>query len=383
VNTAVPPWWSDRSVWMWGLRAAAAGLVLADISVDRPAPGLAGEHLVLLVSVVVAVAAWLAWFPAERVDQRVSVAVLAAGTIGGALASIVSPNSPALFFPAVVAMQAGSRLRLSWAAGVTACGLVTLAAGFVVVAHPGFSLLSSELAIVGGLLGGLWRHQYLLRAEQAELVAVAAQRAQAEHARAQVLDERTRIAREIHDILAHTLGGLVVQLDAAEALLGEGGDPGRGRQLVVGARHLAVEGLEETRRAIAALRADPISLPDALADLAGGNGSVTHQVTGTPRPLPPDAGLALYRTAQEAVANARKHAPGTPITVILSYEDRAATLQVTNPLPPGVDRGHPALAATGGGYGLSGLAERAELLGGRLHAGPDHGTWTVSLRVPT
>jgi signal transduction histidine kinase len=235
VNTAVPPWWSDRSVWMWGLRAAAAGLVLADISVDRPAPGLAGEHLVLLVSVVVAVAAWLAWFPAERVDQRVSVAVLAAGTVGGALASIVSPNSPALFFPAVVAMQAGSRLRLSWAAGVTACGLVTLAAGFVVVAHPGFSLLSSELAIVGGLLGGLWRHQYLLRAEQAELVAVAAQRAQAEHARAQVLDERTRIAREIHDILAHTLGGLVVQLDAAEALLGEGGDPGRGRQLVGGA----------------------------------------------------------------------------------------------------------------------------------------------------
>ncbi|MDA8061668.1 MAG: histidine kinase [Actinomycetota bacterium] len=383
MTTPATPWWSDRSVWLWGLRAVAAGVVLADISAGRPAPGLSGEHLALLVGIVVAVASWLVWFPAHRLDQRVNLVLLAVGTVGGAVASVVAPNGPALVLPAAVAMQAGSYLPLLWAAGVTASGLAALGVGSIAVIEPGFSLLGSALAVVGGLLVGLWRHQYLLRAEQAELVAVQTRRAQAEHSRAQVLDERTRIAREIHDILAHTLGGLVVQLDAAEALLGDQRDIERGRELVEGARRLAVQGLDETRRAISALRADPPSLPEALADLAAAGSGVRHEINGQPRPLPPDAGLALYRTAQEALANARKHAPGAPVTMTLSFEDHAATLRVINPLPPGLDDGHPTLAATGGGYGLSGLAERAALLGGSLHAGPDQDGWTVSLRLPT
>lgn len=383
MRASAEPWWSDRSVWMWALRAAAAGVVLADISTGRPAPGLAGKHLALLVGMVVAVAAWLAWLPADRFDQRLDAAVLAVGIVGGGVASVLSPTSPALFLPAVVAMLAGSTLPLAWAAGVTTCGMAAIGAGSLAVTHPGFSLLGSELALLGGLLVGLWRHQYLIRAEQAELLAVQAQRAQAEHARAQVLDERARIAREIHDILAHTLGGLVVQLDAAEALLDDRGDPERGRQLVGGARQLAVRGLEEARRAVSALRSDPPSLPEALADLVAEDATVRQEISGRPRRLPPDAGLALYRTAQEALANARKHAPGAPVTITLTFEDAATTLQVTNPLPSGSDEQDPTLAATGGGYGLSGLAERAELLGGDLRAGPNDDGWTVSLRVPT
>jgi signal transduction histidine kinase len=199
---------------------------------------------------------------------------------------------------------------------------------------------------------------------------------------AQVLGERARMAREIHDILAHTLGRLFVQLEAAEAVLCEGGDAGRGRHLVAEARRLAAEGLEETQQAIAAIRR-PVVLPEALAALTTGDGQVTQRVTGTPRQLRPDAGLALYRTAQEALTNARKHAPGAPVTMTLSFEDEAAVLRVSNTGPAGWPGRLPsALAATGGGYGLHGLRERAELLGGTLSAGPAGDGWLVELRVP-
>lgn len=218
------------------------------------------------------------------------------------------------------------------------------------------------------------------RVEQARPIVPEARRAEGWHA--QVLGERARIAREIHDILAHTLGSLFIQLDAAEAFLGEGGDADRGRHLVAEARRLAAEGLEETRRAIAAIRG-PVALPEALAALARGDGQVSQKVSGTPRRLRPEAGLALYRTAQEALANARKHAPGAPVAMTLSFEDEAAVLRVSTTSPSGLpDRRPSTLAATGGGYGLYGLRERADLLGGTLRAGPTGDGWMVELRVP-
>ena len=387
MNTATLARWSDWHRWMWVLRACVLGLVLASIWLGRPAPGLSGKHLVLLVGCVLAALVWLAWLPAERVDERIRVPVLVVGMVGGCVASLISPNSVATALPAAIGILAGTSLSVLEAAGVAACGLITLWAGSLVVTSPGSALLGTSLAVVGGLLAGLWRGQYRLRAEQAELAAIQTQRAEQEHIRAQVLDERARIAREIHDILAHTLGGLVVQLDAADALLGEGDDPEGGRRLVGGARRLAVEGLEETRQAIAVLRTDPVDLPEALAVLAVGDGRrgrVSYELRGIPRQLAPEASLAVYRTAQEALANTRKHAPGAAVAMTLSFEEQAAVLRVANDTPPGAPAGHPTdqLAATGGGYGLNGLTERAELLGGTLHAGPSEDGWVVELKVP-
>jgi signal transduction histidine kinase len=388
VNKGTLARWSDRlwSDWhwpMWVLRTCAVGLVLADVWHGHPAPGLSGQHLVLLVGSILAGLAWLAWLPAGRVDDRLRVPVLVAGMVGGCLAGLVSPSTAALVLPAAIGVMAGSSLALPKAAGVAACGLATLGAGSLVITAHDFSLLGASLAVVGGLLAGLWRGQYRLRVEQAELTAAQTQRAEQERVRAQVLDERTRIAREIHDILAHTLGGLVVQLDAADVLLGQGDDPDAGRRLVGEARHLAVEGLEETRQAIAALRTDPVDLPEALAALTAGEGQraeVRYELRGTPRRLAPEASLAVYRTAQEALANARKHAPGAAVAVTLCFEDQAAVLRVANHAPAGTRAG--ALAATGGGYGLNGLTERAELLGGTLQAGRGEDGWVVELKVP-
>jgi len=382
--------WFERhgNAWLRAAGVCGLGLVLADICHDRPAPGLSGTHLVVLIGIVLAGLAWLAHEPVAAAGHRLLVLVLAAGMVGGGLVTLASPSSAALALPGVIGLLAGGALSLPEAAGVAACGVATFGAGFLAgAAAAGFSLLGSCLVVIGGMFAGLWRRQYLVRAEQAELVATQTRLAEQEHVRAQVLEERTRIAREIHDVLAHTLGGLVIQLDAADALLGDGGDPDGGRNLVTGARRLAVEGLDETRRAITALRTDPVALPEALAALAAGDGSpqVSHQVHGSPRQLAPEASLAVYRTAQEALANARKHAPGAPVTITLSFDQQQTVLNVTNDRPAGHAGRDPAgpLAATGGGYGLDGLTERAELLGGTLQAGPDQqGRWTVELRIP-
>ena len=374
---------SRWALWLWVGRACAVGLLLADVSLVRPAPGLSGQGLLLLAGAVVAAVASLAYPVLERASERLRALALAIGMLGGCLAALASPRSAALALPALVSLSAGTSLPLLVGAVVAACGLVTLGAGSIVVTNPGFSLLGSSLAVAGGLLAGLWRRQYVLRAEQAELVAVEAERAREAHGRAKVLDERARIAREIHDVLAHTLGGLVVQLDAADAVLGED-DFERGRQLVVTARRLAVEGLEETRRAITALRADPVALPEMLAALTSSHerhGQVSYELNGTPRQLTPNTSLAVYRTAQEALANARKHAQGSRIAVSLTYEPAAVSLRVVDD-GAAADADGNALAATGGGYGLSGLKERAELLGGTLCAGPTRDGWVVDLRVP-
>ena len=392
MNAGTVARWSGWRRWTWLARACLAGLILADVWLGRPVPGLGGRHLVLLVGSVLAALTWIAWLPAERVGPRVRLPALVVGMVGACLAALVSPSTAAAALPIAIGVMAGSSFTVLEGAGVAACGLITLAVGSLIVTSPGFSLLGACAAVVGGLLAGLWRSQYRLRAEDAELAAIQTQRAEQEHIRAQVLDERARIAREIHDILAHTLGGLVVQLDAADALLSQGDDLEAGRRLVGGARRLAVEGLEETRQAIAALRTDPVDLPEALAALAAGDGrrgQVSYEVRGTPRRLAPEASLAVYRTAQEALANARKHAPGAPVAVTLSFGEQAdgertAVLRVANGAPPGGPAGLPvgSLAATGGGHGLDGLTERAELLGGTLRAGSCQDGWVVELTVP-
>jgi signal transduction histidine kinase len=103
-------------------------------------------------------------------------------------------------------------------------------------------------------------------------------------------------------------------------------------------------------------------------------------VTGTPRPLGADAALTAFRTAQEALTNARKHAPGLSVSLALSYLSDGVTLLVSNPLP--APDGAMPLARVGAGYGLTGLRERSALAGGTLTSGPSDGRWEVCLWLP-
>ncbi len=197
-----------------------------------------------------------------------------------------------------------------------------------------------------------------------------------------ILDERQRMAREIHDTLAQGLTGIVTQLQAAEQA---SEDPAEWRRHFAAATRLARESLSEARRSVDALRPEPLEmarLSDALADVAG-RWSALHGIpvqvktTGTPRPMPPEAEFALLRTAQEALANVARHAHATRVGVTLSYVEREVALDVRD------DGGGFDPARSGGGFGLVAMRQRIEGLSGTLQVESEPGGGTaISARVP-
>ncbi|ANY10650.1 hypothetical protein AFB00_30045 (plasmid) [Pseudonocardia sp. HH130630-07] len=233
------------------------------------------------------------------------------------------------------------------------------------------------------LLSGLLRRAHQQRAAETAVLLEQTRAAQDERTRAAALEERTRIARDLHDVLAHSLGALGIQLEVAEALLAEHDDPDAALERVSRARSLAAEGLTEARAAVAALRRDARPLPDALAELA-----VEHardrlgdhpeiEVVGTPRPLSTAAEVALVDTVREALVNAARHAPNATTGVVLTFRPDEIRVTVHNggPVAAPTTRGTP-------GHGLTGMRERLALVGGRLTAGPDGSGWTVLAEVP-
>ncbi|MEV7782631.1 histidine kinase [Kitasatospora sp. NPDC088351] len=259
--------------------------------------------------------------------------------------------------------------------------LGTAVAGFGSYTVAGWENWLGITATVGGLglLGYLLRMDTEARGTARRLLAQerAARAAEAESA---ALAERARIAREIHDVLAHSLSAQLVHLEAARLMLDAGTDREQIRERVVAARRMAQDGLAETRQALSALRGEFTPVGEFLVELTGRERAALT-VTGTPRPLAAEAGLAVRRTAQEALTNVRKHAPGARCTVELRYLPGAVELEVRNVRAPrGESPGE--LAASGSGYGLLGMRERAELLGGTLLAGPEEGGWRVLLRLP-
>ncbi|MFF2045500.1 sensor histidine kinase [Kitasatospora sp. NPDC058170] len=321
----------------------------------------------------VALAAAYLW--ASR-EQHLRLALLSAAALVGAgwLADWGRAHLLADFAWAGLAVIALVRLPLPVAP-------VVAAAGFGSYTAASWESWLGIAATVGGLtlLGYLLRLDAESRGTARRLLAQerAARAAEAESA---ALAERARIAREIHDVLAHSLSAQLVHLEAARLMLDAGTDREQIRDRVVAARRMAQDGLAETRQALSALRGEFTPVGEFLVDLTGRE-RARLAVTGTPRPLAAEAGLAVRRTAQEALTNVRKHAPGARCAVELRYLPDAVELEVRNTRPP---RGEAAggLAASGSGYGLLGMRERAELLGGTLLAGPDEGGWRVLLRVP-
>lgn len=196
-----------------------------------------------------------------------------------------------------------------------------------------------------------------------------------------VLEERQRLAFEIHDTLVQDLSGIVMNLETAEASL-EDGSPAL--RYLDRARRVAREGLIEARRLVWALRPDALeraSLPETLERLAGEwseeNGArASLSVTGTPRPLPLRVEVTLLRAAQEALANVRKHA-GARLTVLtLSFMDDRVTLDVRDD-GAGFDPNAPNDGSGTGGFGLGAMRQRASLLGGTFAVESERGAGTT------
>ncbi|MFE6686423.1 sensor histidine kinase [Streptomyces sp. NPDC057743] len=300
--------------------------------------------------------------------------------VGGAVLAGLSPTDPSA--PAFVGaaglfmLISAAETPVRWTGGALALGV----AGFV-LAHeaaggsPRVAVSVLISAVTAGGFGFLARLNALDRRTERG----AAER-RAEHA---VREERARIARDIHDVLAHSLGGLVIQLDALEAVsVARGGDPDVLTR-VRGARTMAADGLVAAKRAVDALRRLPAGIDAALGEIVAGvraqGMTVDVDVRGESSRVPEPVGEVLASLTVEALTNARKHAPGAPVSVTVSAGRDAVELRVTNPLPPPADRPEPDIT---GGHGVPGMRERAEIVGGSLTAGTANGDWIVECRVP-
>lgn len=236
-------------------------------------------------------------------------------------------------------------------------------------------------AIIGLTLGVLFAGALATAIQQLVKARQQSDNAATARADAAVLAERQRMAREIHDLLAHTLSAQVVQLEGARMLMERGDQPEKALRQVVGAVQLARDGLEETKRALSALRGDELRVVDRLAALAAdfratGPGECELEAAGEPM-LGSEAGWTIVRSAQEALTNVRKHAVGADVVMRLAQAGKWCELEVVD---SGGSRGE--LAGTGAGFGLTGMRERAELIGGSVQAGGCGDGFRVHLRVP-
>jgi len=289
-------------------------------------------------------------------------------------------------FVFVAAMAAGVNNGLAAALAVTAAGILAIEVTGLAFGQSYGTLLGLPAIVLTGLIIGRNWGAYRIQAEQSAALLAQREQLQAEQRRADLLDERARIAREIHDVLAHSLGALGIQIQAARSVLHKDAD--QASDLLAAAQQMAAEGLVETRRAVQALRTDTLPLDEELALVTDTHAQryhvpVSYDTGGVPAALPPDATLALLRIAQEALVNAAKHAAGQPVAVRLDYGDADVRLTVRNDLPPGADTRQAADVSTvNGGYGLTGMHERLRLLNGTLEAGRRDGQWIVTAELP-
>lgn len=259
-----------------------------------------------------------------------------------------------------------------------------------------FSILTSDqppesafvlLVVVGApvVVGRVVREWQRRAAQLADL----AHRLESERGQAEELAvsrERNRIARELHDVVGHDVTVMALQAEAAAAALAH--DPSRAIEPVAAIRRTAATTMHEMRRVLGVLRTPggeedgtaPAPGPQDIPALVAGSRSLGQHVGVTVHGAPvlthATIGLSVYRIVQEALTNARRHAPGAPVALELAWGTDAVEVRVEQPLN-GAGRD------TGGGLGVLGMRERARLLGGTLTAGPDgRGHFVVAARLP-
>jgi signal transduction histidine kinase len=353
--------------------------VLVQVVRGDPQPGLQGRGSIVLVALVALYASAVWSRPWTAVAARSRVVALAGVTVAGAVLAALQPDAGTWpTAPLLVGLIAGwclerraAVLTVSFSVGV----LVTVAA---IDGRSDAVVAVLTTAVPWFLIVRLLRELGLNR-DALELSRAAEAQAAAEA-------ERARLARELHDVLAHSLSALALQLESTRLLAIKHGIETEVTRAIDRAHQIAATGLHEARSAVATARGDELPGPDGIAALVAAFAQqsglpVDVAVQGEPRALAPDAGFAVYRTVQEALTNIRRHATPERVTIELSYlrddtvlvvEDRATT--ATPPPAP--------VALNGSGYGLTGMRERAELLDGDLTAEPTDSGFRVELRLP-
>ncbi|WP_353113067.1 histidine kinase [Microbacterium sp.] len=357
---------------------SAVGLAVTAVSLWGSARSLP------LWAVVVAAAALLSWAALTAMPERAPAPLrwitLGVMALGGA-ASSAATSGLALVPMVVAVVTAFGATAAPLAAGivVTAAALVCTAIPALLEASP-LRLLLSLAALGASVMLGLARRQTRLAQERERRTALELVEAHRALAASAARDERARIARDLHDVLAHTLGGLVLQLDAVEALA-EAGRAEDAATRARTARRLAADGLRDARVAVGVLDGtrslDLADLADQVRRLVATERDlgvdVEAEVDELEGPAAPALVDAFRGAAAEALTNARKHASGRPVRLTMTARDGVLSLRVSNPLGAAS-----ALSASGSGRGLDGMRQRFSALpGGEAHAGTADGSFVV------
>jgi signal transduction histidine kinase len=367
----------------------AAALLIAGLVLHLPTPALTGEGLVAglgLLGVVVLLYVEISRHPATI--GWVTTFTLGLGLCSVAIA-VVQPGGTAVVGCYIAVGIAARRLPRDNALLVTApLAALVIAAIMLGASDRLFTALWAALGFVFTFM--ISRFARVGEEQQARERALLDEEKRTLEARteAAALAERGRIAREMHDVLAHSLSALAVELEGARLLARRHRAVPELEETIERAHLHATAGLDEARDAIEALRGDDLPGPERLPAMAESFAAEQKvecdlEVSGDPCPLPPDARLAIYRTAQEALTNVRKHAHPERVELRLSYEDGGTRLEVADHHAPVAEQ-RPAgpLGEVGAGYGISGMRERAELLGGRIEAGSTADGFRVDLWLP-
>ena len=316
--------------------------------------------------------------------RRAPLAALAAAMALNVLANVLAETEedPIFLIVTVLVLVYSVGAHAGGRAAPVGAALVAVAIGLALAQDP-------ESPDVGGLvfftvvIGGPWVAGRAMRARRERERILVAERD--ERARAAVAEERVRIARERHDVVAHAMGVVVLQARGARRVLGR--DPAAASRALDEIEATGGHALQETRRLLGLLRSadDDASLapapslaqvPALAATVRESGLPVVVRIAGERRELPAGVELSAYRIVQESLTNVLRHARATSASVLVRYADDAVELEI-------VDDGAGAANGDGGGHGLIGMRERVALLGGRLDAGPEpEGGFGVRARIP-
>ncbi|CAL9486234.1 hypothetical protein SUDANB106_03171 [Streptomyces sp. enrichment culture] len=363
--------------------AALAGLLLAGVqsaalvgAMFRPIPAWWASTAAMVA---------VTWYASARMAAEPWPPSVAAGQRLPWTADGLALQAGVLF---LVALRARPRA----AAGALVISLLAgLAAGGPVPAHQDRTDLALVVLTVAVVVGSALRGRWEARTRLVEQEEVTAE----ERARRTLLEERSRIARELHDVVAHHMSVISIQAQVAPHLA-ENPTPEL-RENLAGIRGNALEALTELRRVLGVLRSeDPADgtryapqpsldrLDELLGNVRGAGMEVSRETKGTPRPLSPGVELSAFRIVQEALSNAMRHAPGAVVQVVVGYRADGVTVRVVNTAPSAeASPVSPAPSGRGEGHGLPGMRERAAMLGGELAVGPTPGGgWEVTAILP-
>lgn len=364
--------------WLFIVSVDVTMVILGGIAtIQRPL----ADWPIALVAMSVAFAPWLFFFVFNI--SRLEGAAIGTAWIAGTAILLFGTTTPIErdFAPLLLSLTVGVVTAITSIRGgfVAATSAATLLIAASALHRLDTVALYVAFVGIGWLVGHLVREQQKLLSEQ--------RAAQAQLAAHVVADERRRIAREVHDVIAHSLSVTMLHLTAARHSLEHDDDDHDavaalqqaerlGRQAMTDIRHTVglLDG-DETTRAPEPAIADIVSLTD---DFTRAGLDLQFTSTGDTGNVSAAAGLALYRVAQESLANIAKHAPTSASSMTLSVSCSRATLDVVNRL-----QSPPDPTCTTPGRGLRGMRQRIELLGGTIEVGPGSGGWRVHAVVPS